>query len=42
VASGSIPGMREKEIEQEFDEIVDFAWIKKFLDTLLKHCSSGM
>ena len=39
---GSILGMRKKEIEQKFDEIVDFAGVDKFLDTPLKHYSSGM
>jgi lipopolysaccharide transport system ATP-binding protein len=39
---GSILGMRKKEIEQKFDEIVDFAGVGKFLDTPLKHYSSGM
>lgn len=39
---GSILGMRKREIEQKFDEIVDFAGVDKFLDTPLKHFSSGM
>jgi homopolymeric O-antigen transport system ATP-binding protein len=39
---GSMLGMRKKEIEQKFDEIVDFAGVEKFLDTPLKHFSSGM
>jgi len=39
---GSILGMRKKEIEQKFDEIVDFAGVEKFLDTPLKHYSTGM
>jgi lipopolysaccharide transport system ATP-binding protein len=39
---GSILGMRRKEIEQKFDEIVNFAGVDKFLDTPLKHYSSGM
>ncbi len=39
---GSILGMRKREIEQKFDEIVDFAGVEKFLDTPLKHYSSGM
>lgn len=39
---GSILGMRKKEIEQKFDEIVEFAGVEKFLDTPLKHYSSGM
>jgi len=39
---GSILGMRKKEIDQKFDEIVDFAEVTRFLDTPLKHYSSGM
>lgn len=40
--NGSILGMRHKEIEKKFDEIVDFSGVEKFLDTPLKHYSSGM
>jgi lipopolysaccharide transport system ATP-binding protein len=40
--NGSILGMRKKEIDARFDEIVDFAGTEKFLDTPLKHYSSGM
>jgi lipopolysaccharide transport system ATP-binding protein len=40
--NGSILGMRKKEIEKNFDAIVDFAGIEKFIDTPLKHYSSGM
>jgi len=40
--NGSILGMRKKEIDSKFDEIVDFAGTEKFLDTPLKHYSSGM
>ncbi|MHB8134263.1 MAG: ABC transporter ATP-binding protein [Anaerolineaceae bacterium] len=40
--SGAILGMKRKEIIQKFDEIVDFAEIEKFLDTPVKHYSSGM
>ena len=40
--SGSVLGMRKKEIEKKFDEIVDFAGVEKFLDTPVKHYSSGM
>jgi ABC-type polysaccharide/polyol phosphate transport system ATPase subunit len=40
--NGSILGMRKKEIDLRFDEIVDFAGTEKFLDTPLKHYSSGM
>lgn len=40
--NGSILGMKQKEIQNQFDEIIDFAGIEKFLDTQLKHYSSGM
>jgi len=40
--NGSILGMKKKEIDARFDEIVDFAGTERFLDTPLKHYSSGM
>ena len=40
--SGAILGMSKAEIRRKFDEIVDFAEVEKFLDTPLKHYSSGM
>jgi len=40
--NGSLLGMKRKEIESKFDEIVDFSGVEKFLDTPLKHYSSGM
>ena len=40
--NGTILGMRRAEIERKFDEIVAFAEIGKFLDTPVKHYSSGM
>ncbi|MEO0311645.1 MAG: hypothetical protein RIQ89_1302 [Bacteroidota bacterium] len=40
--NGSILGMKRKEILAKFDEIVDFSSVEKFLDTPLKHYSSGM
>lgn len=40
--NGAILGMTRKEINQKFDEIVDFAGIEKFLDTPVKKYSSGM
>lgn len=40
--NGSILGMRRAEISRKFDEIVDFAEIEKFIDTPVKHYSSGM
>jgi len=40
--NGAILGMRKKEIDKKFDEIVDFAGVEKFLDTPLKRYSTGM
>jgi homopolymeric O-antigen transport system ATP-binding protein len=40
--NGAILGMKRTEIARKFDEIVDFAEIEKFLDTPVKHYSSGM
>ena len=40
--NGSILGMKRKEIFAKYDEIVDFSGVEKFLDTPLKHYSSGM
>lgn len=40
--NGAILGMRKKEIEQKFDEIVAFSEIERFIDTPVKHYSSGM
>jgi lipopolysaccharide transport system ATP-binding protein len=40
--NGAILGMSKKEIERKFDEIVAFADIEKFIDTPVKHYSSGM
>lgn len=40
--NGSILGMKRKEIQDKFDAIVDFSGVVKFLDTPLKHYSSGM
>lgn len=40
--NGAILGMQKKEIEKKFDEIVAFAGIERFLDTPVKHYSSGM
>ena len=40
--NGSILGMKRSEIQKNFDAIVDFAGVEKFLDTPLKHYSSGM
>jgi lipopolysaccharide transport system ATP-binding protein len=40
--SGSILGMGKREIDRKFDEIVAFAEIEKFIETPVKHYSSGM
>lgn len=40
--NGSILGMRRHEIQKQFDAIVDFAGVEKFIETPLKHYSSGM
>jgi lipopolysaccharide transport system ATP-binding protein len=40
--NGSILGMKHREIKQKFDQIVDFSGVQSFIDTPLKHYSSGM
>ncbi len=40
--NGSILGMKRSEIKKQFDAILDFAGVEKFIDTPLKHYSSGM
>jgi len=40
--SGAILGMAKSEITRKFDEIVAFAELEKFIDTPVKHYSSGM
>ncbi len=40
--SGAILGMKKAEIQRKFDEIVSFAEVEKFLDTPVKHYSTGM
>jgi lipopolysaccharide transport system ATP-binding protein len=40
--NGAILGMTRAEIRRKFDEIVAFAEVEKFLDTPVKHYSSGM
>lgn len=40
--NGSILGMKKSEIRQRFDEIVAFSGVEEFLDSPLKHYSSGM
>jgi lipopolysaccharide transport system ATP-binding protein len=39
---GAILGMRRAEITRKFDDIVAFAEVEKFIDTPVKHYSSGM
>src|SRR5579859_5706115 len=40
--NGAIIGMRRTEIDQKFDEIVAFSEVERFIDTAVKHYSSGM
>jgi homopolymeric O-antigen transport system ATP-binding protein len=40
--SGGILGMKKREIARKFDEIVAFSEVANFIDTPLKHYSSGM
>lgn len=40
--NGAILGMKKKEIDDKFDEIVKFSGVEKFLDTPVKRYSSGM
>lgn len=40
--NGAILGMKRAEIDRKFDEIVAFAEVEKFIDTPVKHYSSGM
>lgn len=40
--SGTILGMRKAQIDHNFDEIVDFSGVERFLDTPVKRYSSGM
>ena len=40
--NGTILGMTRKEVKAKFDEIVEFSGIEKFIDTPVKHYSSGM
>jgi len=40
--NGAILGMSQVEIKRKFDEIVAFAEVEKFIDTPVKHYSSGM
>jgi lipopolysaccharide transport system ATP-binding protein len=40
--NGAILGMKRAEIARKFDEIVSFAEVERFIDTPVKHYSSGM
>jgi lipopolysaccharide transport system ATP-binding protein len=40
--SGAILGMSKRDITRKFDDIVAFAELEKFIDTPVKHYSSGM
>ena len=40
--NGAILGMKREEIDHKFDEIVAFSGVEKFIDTPVKHYSSGM
>ena len=40
--NGTILGMRKKEVDHKFDEIVGFSGVEKFIDTPVKRYSSGM
>lgn len=40
--NGTILGMTRKEVASKFDEIVAFSGVEKFIDTPVKHYSSGM
>src|SRR5204863_7964506 len=39
---GAILGMKRREISASFDEIVAFAELERFIDTPVKHYSTGM
>ncbi len=40
--NGAILGMRKREIQRQFDQIVDFAGVERYVDTPVKRYSSGM
>ncbi len=40
--SGALLGMRKADIDRNLDEIIDFSGVEKFIDTPVKHYSSGM
>lgn len=40
--NGTLLGMTRKEVKSKFNEIVEFSGVEKFIDTPVKHYSSGM
>lgn len=40
--NGAVLGLKRREIDERFDEIVGFAEVEKFIDTAVKRYSSGM
>ena len=40
--NGTILGLKKKEVDSKYDEIVDFSGVEKFIDTPVKRYSSGM
>jgi lipopolysaccharide transport system ATP-binding protein len=40
--NGAILGMKRREIERRFDDIVEFSGVERFIDTPVKRYSSGM
>jgi homopolymeric O-antigen transport system ATP-binding protein len=40
--NGAVLGMKRTDVERKFDEIVDFSGVERFIDTPVKHYSSGM
>src|SRR6476620_2583780 len=40
--NGAILGMKRREIDRRFDDIVEFSGVEKFIDTPVKRYSSGM
>lgn len=40
--NGTILGLSKREIDERFDDIVSFSELEKFIDTPVKHYSSGM
>jgi lipopolysaccharide transport system ATP-binding protein len=40
--NGAVLGMKRREIDEKFEEIVAFSGVERFIDTAVKHYSSGM